>query len=197
MSPPVDINENAPRAKESDFGEQKLKSFYSKLRSVVCKRFVPFELTSATNRLLIIASSQNYLARHFGTSKSLSARQIGETLSNLARHFRTTESCSARHFRTSLYVCSETCRHYSYLLRSSETSKSCQPAFLAVPRSSRGPKKHNKKTNFGRHDTNPLTLSLGAQVRWWLRPLPPWLRRGTAQGPSLGIKVKTERAGGR
>jgi hypothetical protein len=40
MSPPVDIKENAPRAKESDFEEQKLKSFYAKLLSAVCKRFL-------------------------------------------------------------------------------------------------------------------------------------------------------------
>jgi hypothetical protein len=175
MSPPVDINENAPRAKESDFGEQKLKSFYSKLLSVVCKRFGSFESNRSLPgiRLLLFASNQNRLA-------------------TLARHFGTSESCSARHFGTSQCVPSETYRYYSYLLRSSETSKRCLPAFLAVPRSSRGPNKLKKNNFFGTNNTIPSTLSLGAQVRWWLRPLP---RGGTAQGPSLGERA--ERAGGR
>ena len=194
MSPPVDANENALPAKESGFEKltRRLASFNSKLQSVVCKRFVPFELTAATNQLLPCNQSRlANRARHFGTSKSC-ARQNGETLSNRARHFRTTESCSARHFRTSLYVCSETCRHYSYLLRSSETSKRFHQAFLAEPRSSRGPNKLKKNNFFDTDDTNPSTLSLGAQVRWWLRPLP---QRGTAQDPSLG--ESGEKVGGR
>src|ERR1700733_11163594 len=173
MSQPVDANENALPAKESGFEKltRRLTSFNSKLQSVVCKRFVPFELTAATNQLLPCNQSR---------------------LANRARHFRTTESCSARHFRTSLYVCSETCRHYSYLLRSSETSKRFHQAFLAEPRSSRGPNKLKKNIFFGTNNTNPSTLSLGAQVRWWLRPLP---QRGTAHDPSLG--ESGEKVGGR
>jgi hypothetical protein len=172
MSPPVDVNENAHPAKVSGFGEQKLKSFYSKLHSVVCKPFV-FEANRTITRLLPFASNQNYLAF-------------------LARQFGTSEFLLARHYGTSRYVASETYRYYSYLLRSSETSKRCLPAFLAGPRSSRGPNKLKKNNFFDTDDTNPSTLSLGAHVRWWLRPLP---QGGTAQGPSLG--ESGEKVGGR
>jgi len=50
MSPPVDINENAPRAKESDFEKlpRRLTSFEDKLHPVVCKRRF---LLTATNRI--------------------------------------------------------------------------------------------------------------------------------------------------
>jgi hypothetical protein len=49
MSPPVDINENATRAKESDFEKlQRRTSFKDKLHPVVCKRRF---LLTATNRI--------------------------------------------------------------------------------------------------------------------------------------------------
>jgi hypothetical protein len=91
MSPPTDINENAPRAKESGFDDQteKLSSKY-KLCPAVRKRFLSFEIlrTFATNRLQHIASID------------ASARQNGESQSHLARHFRTSSSILARHTGT-------------------------------------------------------------------------------------------------
>jgi hypothetical protein len=183
MSPPVDANENALPAKESGLEKltRRLTSFNSKLHSRVCKRFLSFELTSASSQLLHPASNQNYLARHFGMSQFLSnlARQIGESQSSLARQIGESQC-----------VASETLRRVSYLLRSAETSARAKPACWQS-QVERGPKKQkNKKVNFGKNDTPSFNKCARGPVRWWLRPLP---RGGAAQGPSLG--ESGERAG--
>jgi hypothetical protein len=156
MSPPVDANESALPAKESGFEKltRRLTSFYSKLQSVVCKRFLSFELTSATNQLLHPASNQHCLA-------------------NLARHFGMSQSLSARHFGMSQCMPSETYWYVSYLLRSAETSARAKPSCWQS-QVERGPKKQkNKKVNFGRNDTPSFNKCARGPVRWWLRPLPP------------------------